>query len=1355
MPFKIPLLAVLLLAGVFVAVGNGLPVRYLGIEQGLSNNAILTFYQDHRGFMWIGTYDGLNRYDGYNFRIFRNIIGDSTSLSTNNVYHLEGDAKHNIWVGGQNGLNIYNPLTEKFAPAWYIDKEKGSRIKMQNEITFIKSISNTTVLAASHFNGLLLFENNSFTGTQVPLNTPGGKIYNYQAREIEYDQQQNKIWVFIQGYGLYLYDPLHKALKLVNNNIAQAYCLRANRQGNLWIGNASGLFLLNTGTNTLSPNWMPETNTVVNLCLDKKGVLWVGSDGAGLYQVPAGATQAVPYQLVNKTPVINSNVVYSIHEDKDGRMWIGTLRGGINIIEPQAQPFRHIIYNAPGNPRPVDNFILSFCEDDQHNVFIGTDGAGLRYWDRQKNTFTAYKRDAGDPASLSSNFITGIIKDVQHDIWISTWFGAINRLKKNSRTFEHFKLFNPKTNAEEANTWLVYEDAQKDIWAGATNDGSLYRFNRAQNRFELFDPAIINLQSIAEDQAGNLWGGNYTSVIRIDRVNKQHRVYPIGFPVRSIHEDRKGNFWLGTQGAGLLLLDRPTGKYKQFTTSEGLPSNTILRMLEDGKGNLWISTYNGMARFNPATGTCTNFTQADGLQSNQFSFNASLALSSGQFLFGGIRGFNIFHPDSVIDHLQMPVVFLDGLRINNKPLEENDASITAHSLETVQHITVPYDKAVLSLDFIAIDYSGSNKIKYAYFLQGWDKTWNYIKGSRTANYSRLEEGNYVFQVKATNPDGSWGQEIQLLHVTVLPPWFRTWWAYTLYVLVIFSMIYAYIRYTRRQERLRYEIRLAHLENEKDKELMEKKLSFFTNISHEFRTPLSLIINPLREKLNQSADVELTVAYRNARRMLSLVDQLLLFRKAGSGADLPRVSHLNIVNLCNEVYQCFVQQAQARNIRYQFTAAEQEIMAYADYEKIEIALFNLLSNAFKFTPDGGAIGFTVEQTAEKIIIVISDTGCGIEQAEAGNIFEKFQQAAAGRKQKTGFGIGLYLVKHFITSHKGTIAVSSKLNEGTVFTIRLRKGRAHLPADWINADGNNDHQLLDELAGETPQPLIQTTAVPTGGKTAEEIITDKKTVLVVDDNLEIREYLQHIFSHKYHVYVAENGLTGLDLANQHLPDLIISDINMDGIDGLELCRKVKQSDILGHIPVILLTAASSADTKLKGIEGGADDYVTKPFDSQLLLARVETIVRNRNQLQRYFLDSITLQESSIKVPAEYREFLRRCIQVVEQNLDTEDFTIQKFCKAMGLSRSTLYLKVKHISGQSLNAFIRSVRLRRAAVLMIKENMNVNQAAFQVGIADVRYFREQFVKLFGMTPSDYIKKYRQSFNNDLNILRTDDGK
>jgi ligand-binding sensor domain-containing protein len=746
MPSRIIFLAAFILAGSLASSGTGLPVRYLGIEQGLSNNAVLSLYQDHQGFMWIGTYDGLNRYDGYNFRIFRNIIGDSTSLSTNNVYNLEGDAKHHLWVGGQNGLNIYNPLTEKFTAAWYNNATENRRIKIQTEIAFVKSINSDIILAGSRFNGLLLFEGNSYTGTQLPLLTPAGRKYNYYARAVEYDPQQNKIWVVIQDYGLYLFDPLNKSLQLVNNNIRQVFCLRINRQGNLWIGNGNGLFLFDTRTNTLSSNRMPFKRTVVNLCLDKNDQLWVGSDGAGVYQVLPGADKAIPYLAANGAPVVNSNAVYSIYEDTDKRIWIGTLRDGINLIEPHAQPFHHITYKIPGHNNIVDNFILSFCEDQQQNVYIGTDGAGLRHWDRQRNTFTEYRHNDYDPASISSNFITGITKDARQDIWISTWFGAINRLKKNHHGFEHFTLFNPKTNREETNAWLVYEDAQKNIWAGATNDGSLYRFNRAQNRFELFDPAITNLQSITEDRQGNLWGGNYTSVIKIDRLSKQHRVYPIGFPIRSIHEDKRGNFWVGTQGAGLLLLDKTSGQFKQFTTSEGLPSNTILRILEDRKGKLWLSTYNGLARFNPETNSCTNFTQTDGLQSNQFSFNAGLALSTGQFLFGGIRGFNMFHPDSVTDQQATPQVLLDGLKISNNPVEENDACITKRNLETIQHITVPFDKAMLSLDFVALDYTGSHKIKYAYFLEGWDKTWSYVKGSRTANYTRLQEGNYLFKV---------------------------------------------------------------------------------------------------------------------------------------------------------------------------------------------------------------------------------------------------------------------------------------------------------------------------------------------------------------------------------------------------------------------------------------------------------------------------------------------------------------------------------------------------------------------------------------------------------------------------------
>ncbi|MES1249284.1 MAG: two-component regulator propeller domain-containing protein, partial [Chitinophaga rupis] len=495
---------------------------------------------------------------------------------------------------------------------------------------------------------------------------------------------------------------------------------------------------------------------------------------------------AAPFNSSRGTSLINRNSVYTVYCDVTGRKWIGTLRGGINLVETSEPFFRHILYKGNDGNNKVDNFILSFCEDGQHNLYIGTDCAGLRYWDRHRNDYKLYRNDPGNPASISSNFITNIIRDDRQDTWISTWFGGVNRLRKNSSHFERFALYNPSTGAYEANVWLVYEDKYKNIWAGATNDGSLYLFDRKRGRFELFDPSIVSLQSIAEDREGNFWGGNYTSLIRIDRTYKKHIIYSIGHTVRCIKEDSKGRFWLGTQDGGLLLFDRSSGRYRQFTTSDGLPGNTILRILEDKAGNLWMSTYNGLVRFDPDTYACNNFTQSDGLQSNQFSFNGSLALSSGEFIFGGINGFNIFYPDSVSVPKDNTAVFLTGIKVDNKPLP------------MAGHLTLPFDRSSLSLDFVALDYSAADKIKYAYMLQGWDKTWNYVDKGRTASYSRLQEGAYVFMVKICRSDGSWSKPARLLEIKILPPWYRTWWAYALFGLTASAFVIGYIKYARRQ-----------------------------------------------------------------------------------------------------------------------------------------------------------------------------------------------------------------------------------------------------------------------------------------------------------------------------------------------------------------------------------------------------------------------------------------------------------------------------------------------------------------------------------------------------------------------------
>lgn len=1330
---------------------NRFPVRTLGIEAGLSNNAVTCIYQDQRGFMWFGTYDGLNRYNGYNFDVFRNRIGDSTSLLSNSVYSIDGDPKRRIWIGGQKGACVFDPSRSAFEALYYAEADQHKILPVKDNVHIVKSIGDRMFIGTNH-SGLLVFEAGSRNGKQVafPGNNSNGNNYDVTAIEAGAD---GNVWIFIQQQGLFRYSNRSGKLTLVNDLLRQANCFKRSSAGALWLGSERALYRYDEKNNQYSSSYLASACKVVSISEDSKGLLWIASDGGGLLVLDSTSSHAKTFTDQDGRSPINSNAVYSIYEDNDGRKWIGTLRGGINIIGAHVERFRKVEYTKQSQTDAADNFILSFCEDKTGNLWIGTDGAGLKYWNRKTNSFHEYRRQPAMPGALSSNFITNIFCDDNDHAWVSTWFGGVSRFDPKTKKFTQYRLFNDKTGESENNVWFLYEDKQKTLWASATNDGSLYHYEPAKDQFVLFDEAIQNLQCMSEDSKGDLWGGNYAELTRIDRVSKKHRVYPVGYTIRSIHEDVEHNFWIGTQEGGLLLFDRNTGKYEQFTTNEGLPNNTVLRILEDKKGHLWLSTYNGLSKFDIKTRTFRNYSRLDGLQNNQFSFNAAVALRNGEFAFGGIHGFNLFYPDSVRDEPVSPGIFLTGLTIDSKPAGEVPGYIRQRENEDIRHVQMPYDRAVLSLDFLALAYSDADKISYAYLLEGWDKNWNYVNNIRTANYSRLQEGNYSFYVKIKKPDGQWSDPKLLLEITVLPPWYRTWWAYTLYLLAAALAIYLYIRYTKRQERLRYEIKLAHIENEKDRELTEKKLSFFTNVAHEFRTPVSLIINPLREiiqgKEPEKDKQELNIVYRNARRLLSLVDQLLLFRKADSGADVLKISRLNIVAICNEVFQCFVQQAKAKQISFRFAAPDQAVEIYADNEKLEIVLFNLFSNAFKYTPAGGTIECRLEETAEGVSVHVTDTGCGIGKADAVRIFERFQQASV-RAPKTGFGIGLYLSKAFVESHGGTISLNSVEGQGSEFVIFLKKGKAHLPEGHILADTENEHQLLGELI-EEEVPVVSHTRSPQA-ELSEELVTDKKTILVVDDNTEMREYLQHIFQKNYIIFTATNGLEGFEVAGQHLPDLIISDVNMDGMDGLELCRRLKRSEILGHIPVILLTASSSAETQLKGIEGGADDYITKPFDAQLLLARVNSILMNRNALQRYFFDKITLQDSPVKVPAEYRDFLKQCIQLVEDNIETENFTIQQFAREMGMSRSALYNKVKHISGQSLNAFVRSIRLRRAAVLMIRERLNVNQAAFQVGIGDVRYFREQFVKLFGMTPSEYIKKYRQSFNGDLNLLKSD---
>jgi len=1352
------------------ATGNP-SISYLGIEQGLSNNAIRSIFQDHQGFMWFGSYDGLNRYDGYDFKIFRNRFNDSTSLADNNIQSVGEDLNGNIWTGTNQGLSIYSTNTEKFSQLNFLPYGEKNYRRLNTEVKDIRRDDNGVMLISSLIDGFLIYGKDSLVAIQVPLLADGKRYTNYPASSIRIDSQK-RVWVFVVSKGLCLFDRGAMQLKLVNGSLKSAYSILPDGE-QLWVGTNNGIYKYNINANSYSRaldqyDRELKTDKVTGITIDRKHRLWMATKGNGVKIFDPSLQQVTNMVADGRLNNLSNENFNTVFEDRDGRIWLGSQRGGINIIDQQRDRFYTTAHDPLNANSLVNNYVSAFHEMADGKIWIGSEFGGLSLWDRKRNHFTNFKNDPADPSTLSNNFINCIRRDKDNNIWIATSWGGINRYNAGNNSFEQYKCYNPLfNNLENKMVYRLCSDHEGTLWATTLQEGgikgALYRHNKILNRFEFFDN-LSELFALTEDRNDVLWAGNLNELIRIDRKNKQHQYFNIGNIVRSILEDKTGNFWIGTEGGGLVLFDRVENKVvARYTTTEGLCNNSVLNLLEDQQGNLWMSTFNGVSCFNVREKKFRNYFHGDGLQSNQFNPNSSLALKSGELMFGGIKGFNIFHPERIGSIAHNSQVFLTGVTVNNTPVPYTG------------HMRVSYDKAVFSFNYVVPEYATPDKISYAYFMEGWDRGWNYAGNMRTANYTHLSEGNYVFRVKSTNTDGVWNNKEVVLHITVLPPWYRTWLAYLLYACAITSLIYILWRYRARQTKLRYEVEIANLDatnkrselereraerekeqiiNEREREINENKLTFFTNISHEFRTPLTLIINPLKDILTrkkeeqQEADGELHTVYRNARRMLSLVDQLLLFRKAESGMDGIRPGKQDACTLAGEVYSCFAQQAKAKKISYDIDCNANGIEVYADREKLEIILFNLLSNAFKYTPDGGHIVFQVNQTESEVLFHIQDNGIGIDNETGEHLFEKFYRASGKAiTAQHGFGIGLYLVKHFTAQHKGRIAYESREGEGTTFTLSLLKGHQHFGADVILEQATVHAALLEELVLEDAM-IEQADISGHVDEPLEALVTEKKAILLIDDDQQILQYLSGLFKNIYQVYLASDAEDGLKLAFKNLPDLVIADVHMQGMSGIDLCKKIKDDPSLQHIPVILLTASSSPEVQLKGVEGGADDYVTKPFDKDILVARVASLLKARTILQHYFFNAITLNHTDQKISQEYKEFLERCIAIVESHLEDDNFNLKVLLAEIGMSRSNLFRKVKSVSGLSIKSFIRFIRLRKAAELFINTSYNVNETALRVGVYDIKFFRAEFNKVFGMNPSDYIKKYRKTFANQYTV-------
>jgi signal transduction histidine kinase/ligand-binding sensor domain-containing protein/DNA-binding response OmpR family regulator len=1127
---------------------------------------------------------------------------------------------------------------------------------------------------------------------------------------------------------------------------ALRYRLFADAQNELWIytdGYPQGVFCFNINKNELVHYHREgiatrlNNNLVTGIQQDNNGSIWIITDHGGVNLLNK-KTGVISY-LENKAEDIKSisqNSINAIYRDNTGIIWLGTYKKGINYYHENIIKFpvyRHLLSDA--RSLPFDD-VNRFVEDDKGNLWIGTNGGGLIYYDRGNNSYRTFKHNPANANSISNDVVVSLCIDHNKKLWIGSYYGGLDCY--DGQRFIHYKNDPADTNSISDNSiWEIYEDAQQQLWIG-TLSGGLNRYDAKLNRFYHYrkGPGSLNsayISALAEDQQGNLWIGTESG---INVLNKQTGAFTYyahdskdqrslgNNNVTALLKDSRGNMWVATRD-GLNLFDKNTNSFRHFNAADGLAENNILTIMEDNAHTLWLGTTNGISRAwlqnngnNVLQILFRNYDERDGLQGREFNENAALKTKQGELIFGGANGFNIISPEAIAHNTIVPDVVLTDLRVFDKSMQPgeviNSRILLKTAISEVKEITLKYHENIFSLEFAALNYSNPEKNQYAYKLEGFNNDWLTTDGShRTVTYTNLDPGKYTFRVKASNGDGVWNEQGTALMVTILPPFWRTIPAFIIYALLVAAVLFVARRLTIQRAHMRFQLAQQTKEAERIHELDLLKLKFFTNVSHEFRTPLSLIMAPVEKMLKQTHEPEqkkqYQLIYRNARRLLALVNQLLDFRKLEMRELRLYPSLGDIVAFVKEVSHSFTDIAGAKHISFSFTTDIPSLQISFDPDKLERILFNLLSNAFKFTPEYGNIEVIMSMQAQYISIQVKDSGIGIPTEDHDKIFERFfQHDVPGSILNQGSGIGLAISKEFVRLHQGTISVASEAGKGTCFTVLLPVTGTAIETAASDSD-------IDAL-----QP--------------EKINRKRPVILIVDDNEDIRFYLKDNLRRNYTVYEAVNGAEGWEKTKQLQPDLVVSDVMMPVMDGMELCRTLKNDKHTSHIPVILLTARSAAEPKMEAFQVGANDYVTKPFSFEMLQSRIRNLLAQQEAIRKLFQKQLEINPTEISITSVDEQFIRQSIETVEQNISNPDFSVEDLSRALHMSRVALYKKLLALTGKSPLDFIKTIRLKRAAQLLEKSQFTISEVAYEVGFNNPKYFARTFKKEFGLLPSEY---------------------
>jgi signal transduction histidine kinase/ligand-binding sensor domain-containing protein/AraC-like DNA-binding protein/AmiR/NasT family two-component response regulator len=1300
------------------------------MKEGLSHDVVKSLCQDSKGFLWIGTYSGLNKFDGYQFTRYVEDPSDSNSLLSPSVNCLLEDDQQRLWIGTDGGIQLLDLKTEKFQQLRMNPGKSAEKFDIVTTSFRRREDGNVWICT---YNGIFLANPKTLVVKQVanfPSDGNRGKYWDIvETKEgTLWASSEEGIVEFNPDYGKairHLHDPA-KPGSLLNNTVKRLHIDTKNR---LWAGTQQGLDLFDPKTQSFI-HFLPESLSATDVVFEimainesADGKIWVGS-GHGLNVFDPEK---------RRFELLIDQAIWSILEDGQGNTWVGAV-DGVYQIAPILKKFK--IIQQFGSMSISDARPLA--EDKKNNIWIAVHNPGyhLFKYNPFNMQFYQFLHDRQNPHSYFGNVSRAISKNLDGGLWISS-YKKLYKLDSAEKTFEGFDL--PIEPTE------IFTDSESHLWLGGWNGIGIFDVST-----ESFQPVPdfprAEVTTILEDNFKHLWISTTDGLARYNLTNGQLKVFrqsddePEGLSHNRINQiilDDAGTLWLASSGGLSQMMsdadaDHPV--FRHWTPSNSnLPHNEVWDVIDAKDGTLWITCGNNISHFSPQTETFRNYDDGDGLHGQ--SIYKGLRGNDGQIYLFSRDGLILFHPDSIEENLNKPPVVITTFSVHNRivnvhPNTPSDRSLLTKTIPYTNEITLAYNQNNLTLEFSALNFIHQEKNQYKYKLEPYEKNWiEASAANRVARYTNISPGNYVFRVIGSNNDGVWNEEGAMLRITILPPWWQTWTAYSLYVIAIISLVLLWRNYENKRLMLKH--RADHLS-----ELDTLKSRFFTNISHEFRTPITLILGPLKEMYKGAfkGDLQSTlgVMVRNAQRLLQLINQLLDLSKLEVGKMSLRAVPVDLVQFLSEVAASYESLAAEKKIEYFFDHDFAKLTVYIDHEKLEKVVHNVLSNAFKFTPSNGHVTLSLSiQNQKWAAIKICDTGIGIASEQLPKIFDRFYQVDNSQTRKyEGTGLGMALTKELVQLHHGKISVESEEGKGSTFVVLLPLGNAHLSKDEIGTISS-----LPATHSEFEQVVVaENYAVDSPPKVMSDI---QPIVLIIEDNHDMRDYIQKTLFGKYQFICAENGKEGLVKASSFVPDIIISDVMMPEMDGYKLCETVKSNEITSHIPIILLTAKADQSSKLLGLEIGADDYLPKPFDADELRLIVRNRLESRNKLKDKFSREVTLEPKEISITSFDERFIGKLLEIIEQHMDDESFSIEALANEVGYSSMHLYRKIKALSGQTPSQFLRTIRLKRAAALLAKDSDNVTQIAYSVGFSSLSYFSKCFKEQFGVPPGKFAEK------------------